>query len=207
MGRHVVYIARMPTSQRPAERPPHLVRRLVPVAAIVALAALGGSALAASKDGWSGGQVPTLDEPSPAEPQIRYEQPRPHVVPHRSDVSLDRKMAFELADGGRLLAIGTIVPGTADRFAEEVQRRGARIKTVVLYSPGGSVRDAIAMGRLIRDKKYTTEVEEGRYCASACPLVFAGGIGENAPAVRAPGRLGGARRAVAHQPAMPPRAR
>ena len=37
MGRYVVYIARMPTSQRPAERPPHLVRRLVPVAAIVAL--------------------------------------------------------------------------------------------------------------------------------------------------------------------------
>lgn len=32
------------------------------------------------------------------------------------------------------------------------------------------------MGRLIRSKKFYTEVEAGRYCASSCPLVFAGGL-------------------------------
>jgi hypothetical protein len=160
-------------------------RRLLPgatLAALVALFALPGHALAASKDGWSGGQAPTMDEPAPAQPQIRYEQPGPHVVPRHSEVSLDRNMVFELAAGGRLLATGTIVPGTADRFADEVRRRGISIKTVVLYSPGGSVRDAIAMGRLIRDKKYATEVEEGRSCASACPLIFAGGVTRRAGA-------------------------
>jgi hypothetical protein len=32
------------------------------------------------------------------------------------------------------------------------------------------------MGRLIREHKFATEVEAGRYCASSCPLVFAGGV-------------------------------
>jgi hypothetical protein len=47
---------------------------------------------------------------------------------------------------------------------------------VVLNSPGGSVTDALAMGRLIREKKFSTEVEAGKYCASSCPLLFAGGV-------------------------------
>jgi hypothetical protein len=38
------------------------------------------------------------------------------------------------------------------------------------------VRDALAMGRLIRESKFATEVDKGRYCASACPLIFAGGV-------------------------------
>jgi hypothetical protein len=57
-----------------------------------------------------------------------------------------------------------------------VDKRGAYIKTVVLHSPGGSVQDALRMGRLIRDKNFNTEVENGKYCASSCPLVFAGGV-------------------------------
>jgi hypothetical protein len=68
------------------------------------------------------------------------------------------------------------MPGTAKAFADEVEKRGSYIKTVVLQSPGGSVRDALAMGRLIRKSKFATEVEAGRYCASSCPLVFAGGV-------------------------------
>jgi hypothetical protein len=38
------------------------------------------------------------------------------------------------------------------------------------------VTDALAMGRLIRERKFATEVEAGKYCASSCPLVFAGGV-------------------------------
>jgi hypothetical protein len=86
------------------------------------------------------------------------------------------KMTFELVGDGRLMATGTIMFGTADQFAAEVAKRGSYIKTVVLRSPGGSVRDALAMGRLIRQKQFATEVEGGRYCASSCPLVFAGGV-------------------------------
>jgi len=57
----------------------------------------------------------------------------------------------------------------------------------VLRSPGGSVQDALAMGRLIRDKQFATEVEAGRYCASSCPLVFAGGTERRAGAKAAIG--------------------
>jgi hypothetical protein len=85
-------------------------------------------------------------------------------------------MTFELVSGGKLMATGTITPGISESFAAEVSRRGDYIKTVVLNSPGGSVADALIMGRLIRERKFATEVEAGKYCASSCPLVFAAGI-------------------------------
>jgi hypothetical protein len=92
------------------------------------------------------------------------------------DGAMARPMTFELVGGGRLMATGTITPGISEAFAAEVGKRGDYIKTVVLNSPGGSVTDALAMGRLIRERKFATEVEAGRYCASSCPLVFAGGV-------------------------------
>ncbi len=35
-------------------------------------------------------------------------------------------------------------------------------------------------GRLIREKRFATEVEAGKYCVSSCPLVFAGGVDRRA---------------------------
>jgi hypothetical protein len=91
-----------------------------------------------------------------------------------------KAMTFELVGGGKLMAVGTITPGISDSFAAEVGRHGEYIKTVVLNSPGGSVADALAIGRLIRDKRFSTEVEAGKYCVSSCPLVFAGGVDRHA---------------------------
>jgi hypothetical protein len=85
-------------------------------------------------------------------------------------------MTFELVSGGKLMATGAITPGISENFAAEVRRHGDYIKTVVLNSAGGSVADALAMGRLIRERKFATEVEAGKFCASSCPLVFAGGV-------------------------------
>jgi hypothetical protein len=90
--------------------------------------------------------------------------------------AMAKPMTFELVGGGRLMATGTITPGISEAFAAEVGKRGDYIKTVVLNSPGGSVTDALAIGRLIREKKFATEVDAGKYCASSCPLVFAGGV-------------------------------
>jgi len=92
------------------------------------------------------------------------------------DGALARPMTFDLTGGGKLMATGTITPGIAESFVAEVGRHGDYIKTVVLNSPGGSVADAMAIGRLIREKKFATEVDAAKYCASSCPLVFAGGI-------------------------------
>lgn len=97
--------------------------------------------------------------------------PRP-----QADGAMAKPMTFELVGGGKLIAAGTITPGIFDAFAAEVAKRGDYIKTVVLNSPGGSVADALAMGRLIRERNFTTEIEPGKYCASSCPLVFAGGV-------------------------------
>jgi hypothetical protein len=92
------------------------------------------------------------------------------------DGAMAKPMTFELVGGGKLMATGTITPGISESFAAEIGKRGDYIKTVVLNSPGGSVTDALAMGRLIREKKFATEVEAGKYCASSCPLVFSGGV-------------------------------
>src|SRR5258707_12490623 len=89
------------------------------------------------------------------------------------DGAMAQPMTFELVSGGKLMATGTITPGISQSFAAEVGKRGDYVKTVVLDSPGGSMTDALAMGRLIRERKFATEVEAGENWARACPLAFA----------------------------------
>lgn len=93
-----------------------------------------------------------------------------------ADPALSGPMGFDLQADGRLVATGRIDPGTAAIFAAEIDKRGSYVKTVVLASPGGSVTDALSMGRLIRDKGFATEIAAGTYCASSCPLILAGGV-------------------------------
>jgi hypothetical protein len=126
--------------------------------------------------------APSTDTPSTGMPSS---QPLPAVRPRtgerraaplrQKDERLKAAMSFELVGDGRLMAIGGIEPGTSKRFADEIEKRGSYVKTIVLHSPGGTVQDALAMGRLIRERKFATEVEASAYCASSCPLVFAGG--------------------------------
>jgi hypothetical protein len=105
------------------------------------------------------------------------------VVPARkADGALAKPMTFSLGKNGRLVATGMIAPGSAGVFASEVNARGEYIKTIVLNSPGGSVGDALEMGRLIRTKGFGTEVEASRICVSSCPLVFTGGVRRTAGA-------------------------
>jgi hypothetical protein len=111
------------------------------------------------------------ESPSVLAPLMKRLMPLP-----QGDRALEQPIQFELRGGGRLYATGTITPGSARSFADEVERHGEYIRTIVLNSPGGSVADALAMGRLIRARKFATEVEAGKYCASSCPLMFAGGI-------------------------------
>ncbi|MGY4432849.1 hypothetical protein ACVWWO_005326 [Bradyrhizobium sp. F1.13.1] len=96
------------------------------------------------------------------------------------DGALAKPMTFELVGGGRLMATGIITAEATQSFAAEAERHSEYIRTVVLNSLGGSVTDALAMGRLIREKRFATEVEAGKYCVSSCPLVFAGGVDRRA---------------------------
>jgi ATP-dependent protease ClpP protease subunit len=122
---------------------------------------------------------PSYSDPSPSLlpslPVFRTGSDRRIAFP-KPNGKLAEKMSFELLGDGKLFAVGTIHPGSAETFKAEVEKRGGYIKTVVLNSSGGSVTDAIAMGRLIRERKFATSVENGAICASACPLMFAGGV-------------------------------
>jgi hypothetical protein len=121
--------------------------------------------------------APAIAAPSPEVlPAARPGERDAPSAPGSRKAELSAAMRFELAADGRLIATGTIRPGTAAAFAAEIEQRGSYVKTVVLQSPGGSVQDALAMGRLIRERKFNTAVEASGYCASSCPLVFAGGV-------------------------------
>lgn len=89
---------------------------------------------------------------------------------------LAEPLSIELVGGGVLMLSGTIVPGAATRFADEIERRGGYVETVALNSPGGSVEDALVIGRLIRENGFSTAVGDGALCGSSCPLVLAGGV-------------------------------
>lgn len=119
--------------------------------------------------------APGLSVPAILAPLLPGSDQRGVPMP-RPDAALAKPMSFELVGGGKLMATGTITPGVSEAFAAEIAKRGDYVKTVVLNSPGGSVSDAIAMGRLIRDKQLSTEVEAGRLCASSCPLMYFGGV-------------------------------
>jgi hypothetical protein len=166
-----------------------IVRWIFRVAVTVTIVALAVDL--AGMNGWI-----TIPNPATAPAEIKLESPaldHPSIMPAilapllpggdkrlvalpQPDGVMAKPMTFELVGGGKLMATGTITPGISEPFAAEVSRHGDYIKTVVLNSPGGSVVDAMSMGRLIRERKFATEVEAGKYCASSCPLVFAGGV-------------------------------
>jgi len=98
-----------------------------------------------------------------------------------------------------LSAEGQIELGSANAFSEAVERLNGRRLPIFIHSRGGSVRDAIAMGELIRAKGLAVAVARtllpncpmaapkcqdgagqaitgGAECASACMLVLAGGV-------------------------------
>jgi hypothetical protein len=99
--------------------------------------------------------------------------PGPSVI---SDAeALRSPLSITLEAGGVLSLSGTMDPGSAARFAAEVEARGEYVTIVAFDSPGGSVGDAMAIGEQIRARGFGTSVDSGRLCASSCPLAFAGG--------------------------------
>lgn len=101
-------------------------------------------------------------------------QERPLVT--SSPELLEKPLEIALGSGGKLMLTGTIDPGSSARFLAEIEARGEYVSTVLLDSPGGSVDDALSIGRLIRERDLSTEVADGGLCASSCPLILAGGV-------------------------------
>lgn len=90
---------------------------------------------------------------------------------------------LEFADAdGAITITGQIAVGDADRFATWLEQTRPEGRRVMLDSSGGSVADALAIGRTIRTAGYDTVIENGAVCLSACPYVLAAGMSRTAAA-------------------------
>jgi hypothetical protein len=75
-----------------------------------------------------------------------------------------------------LFLTGQIQTGDAARFLAHLDGLDAPPATVTLHSPGGSVADALEIGRRLRADGIATRMQPGAACFSACPYILAGGI-------------------------------
>jgi hypothetical protein len=133
----------------------------------------------AETNGWSSPEA-ELAAPEPVlPPAVETNAPTPPADPREfvtaDEAKLRQPMAFTLGAGGVMTAEGSIEPGSAARFAAEIEQRGEYVKTVSLNSPGGALDDAMAMAKTVRELGIATVVADGALCASSCPLFFAGG--------------------------------
>ncbi|MBP0617028.1 ATP-dependent Clp protease proteolytic subunit [Jiella mangrovi] len=165
--------------------------------AILALDYQNVARTAAEEERTSRSEPLPLRRPQPGD-QIRPYLPRTMPVgPDRGEPSLPgydgpvegdalaQPMRFFVGEDGEASAIGRIEFGTAEALREFLSEPETKdISTLVIHSPGGAVADAIAMAGEVRRRKISTRVPDDGYCASACPLLLAGGVtrraGENA---------------------------
>jgi hypothetical protein len=75
-----------------------------------------------------------------------------------------------IRNGNRIVLTGSIQEGDDAAFAAAVD---SGVRMVVLGSDGGRVTEAMAIGRLIRERHLDTAVPSS--CVSACALIWAAG--------------------------------
>lgn len=130
------------------------------------------------------GTAPPAAVPVRPGDQTRRYAPRdlPSEVPAgpdfpRSDSVPARLQFTETEALGRktLLLEGAIEPGDSQRFAEYLDQRASLPEQIALHSPGGSVTDALEIGRAIRSAGLPTLMQSGAACFSACPYILAAG--------------------------------
>lgn len=137
--------------------------------------------------------VPDFDQPARPGDQTRtYDpgtfpatRPAPGGPDTRPSGPMPDRLTLE-TEGGALLLTGTIAPGDGARLKKLLTERigtwEGRLPEVILNSPGGSVSDALELGRALRDTGLDTRMRETDICLSACPYLFAGGVERRAEA-------------------------
>jgi hypothetical protein len=120
--------------------------------------------------------APPLTEPVRPGDQRRVFRPdrdHPQVQPLRDPGILPDRLMLTREDGAIWRLEGGIEGGDAVRIVKQLAE--AAPERVILQSPGGSVGDALQIGRAIRDAGIETQILAGEYCMSACPYMLAGG--------------------------------
>lgn len=139
---------------------------------------------------WPAGSAP--DRPPLADPVAPGDQrrlyaptlapprtPGPAADPGAAPPDMPDRLDFRMIAGpdqtAILLVTGQIEEGDARRLDAFLQGLPDLPDRVALHSPGGSVAEALLIGRMLRDRGAATAVLPGMACLSACPYVLAGG--------------------------------
>lgn len=127
-------------------------------------------------------QQPQLTTPvAPGDQTRRYaprdmplpDRPGSPERPYRNTSDMPQRLEFQRA-GTVLQVTGAIETGDAERFSKALERETG-LEAVRLNSPGGSVRDALEIGRALRDAGLQTVMDASDVCFSACPYMLAAG--------------------------------
>lgn len=122
--------------------------------------------------------APKLTEPVRPGDQRRIFRPdrdRPLVQPARDPGQLPDRLVVTQSSATTYRIEGGIEAGDAERIIDQLDTLEPTPETLILQSPGGSVQDALALGRHIRAKGMKTQMLAGEYCYSACPYLLAAG--------------------------------
>lgn len=163
-----------------------LIRGLLWVQIGLAAMLFGGDLLGALPELAGGGtRAPALTRPVAPGDQTRRFAPAdlppretaPGAAPVPAGMPARLLFATDTGEGGAatLRLTGEIAPGDAQRLREWLSAAGTPPARVLLHSPGGSVRDALDIGRQLRALGVATQVGPADMCLSACPYILAAG--------------------------------
>ncbi|MCA0922247.1 hypothetical protein [Pseudooceanicola nanhaiensis] len=120
-----------------------------------------------------GPAAPEFDRPTRPGDQTRRYDPTLPAGPGVETGPMPERLILERIDDDTALLTGKIEPGDGARIAKQIAASEAG--TILLHSPGGSVRDAMELGRALRQAGKATAMRAGDVCLSACPYIFAAG--------------------------------
>lgn len=131
-----------------------------------------------------GPTAPRLTEPVGPGDQRRLFRPdrdRPATRPARDPGDMPSRLVLSAIEGTTYRLEGTVAEGDGGRIIKLLREARPRPEQLVLQSPGGSVGDALVLGRHLREEGIETRMLEGEYCFSACPYILAGGAARDIP--------------------------
>jgi hypothetical protein len=127
-----------------------------------------------------GPQSPSLSDPvRPGDQTRRFNPSRP--VPGAADPLPERLMLTSVSGGTAILLEGAIEGGDAARILKLIGELPQPPARAILNSPGGSVQDALELGRALRLAGMETQMRSGDICYSACPYLLVAGTTRTVP--------------------------
>tara|TARA_R110002020_G_scaffold239934_8_gene452522 strand:+ start:4900 stop:5604 length:705 start_codon:yes stop_codon:yes gene_type:complete len=122
-----------------------------------------------------GSDAPELNSPTyPGDQTRRYRPSNPTQPGAGIDPDMPSQLTLTTQGTDTVTLRGAISPGDGDRIGAELQRIAPA--TAVIESPGGSVADALEIGRALRRLGIATRLPDEGVCLSACPYMFVGGV-------------------------------